>query len=70
MLDEYLLRKGWWVLPDGFYARLLFKRLRKLRQLGACHAMLHLPVVIGSIMFELPVLIGANAELKRRQLTW
>jgi len=63
-------RRGWWVLPKYFFMRRLFRRFRKLKHLGMVHALIYGPVIIASMIFEIPVLIAANIELKKRRLIW
>jgi hypothetical protein len=62
--------RGWWLMPEGSFRAVLFKRFRGLKQMGRASALRALPAALLSVAFELPVILGANRELRKGRLDW
>lgn len=70
MLCEQIQKRRWWVFPEGMFLHLLLERFRKLRHLPFGAAVRKFPLVLGAMLFELPVLLAANHSLRRKELRW
>lgn len=68
LLARRIRERGWWLLPPRFCARFLLKRFRKLRHLPRAEAVRKVPVALVGLIVEAPMLVAANAELRRTAL--
>ncbi len=66
LIVEQVQKCGWWVLPQG----VPFSRMRQLRKIPWPGRLKHLPLVLCATLFEIPILLSANRELKRQRMVW
>lgn len=64
LIRERVTQGGWWVMYPGAF-RVRFRRLRNLPPLKILS---HLPAALAGFLFDVVVLVAANARLKRGEL--